>query len=124
MARKVTYEDLEQLQEGQAALQEGQSALAAKVNELQGSLTKSETMLELGFCTLQSQQQVQVQELAAVTNQIQLGQSQQAKEMAEIKELFQQLTSYVEHKVDMVQTELDCTMETKLQDTSDSNLQK
>ena len=47
MARKVTYEDLERLQEGQAALQEGQaaleegqSALAAKVNELQGSLTK------------------------------------------------------------------------------------
>ena len=61
MARKVTYEDLERLQEGQAALQEGQaaleegqSALAAKLNELQGSLTKIETMLELGFQSLDS----------------------------------------------------------------------
>ena len=71
MAWKVTYEDLEQLQEGQAALQEGQSALAAKVNELQGSLTKIETMLELGFCTWQFQKQIQVQELAEMQDHIQ-----------------------------------------------------
>ena len=44
--------------------------------------------------------------------------------MAEIKEQFQELTSNVEHKVNMVQTELDRTMETKLQDASDSNLHK
>ena len=74
-------------------------------------------MLELGVRTSQSQQQVQVRELAAVTDQIQQGWSQQAKEMSEIKELFQQLASNVEHKVNMVQTELDCAMETKLQDT-------
>ena len=43
---KVTYEDLERMQEGQAALADGQSKLAVKVNELQGSLTKIETMLE------------------------------------------------------------------------------
>ena len=64
MAWKVTYEDLEQLQEGQ-------SALAAKVNELQGSLTKIETILELGFHTSQSQQQIQVQELAEMQDHIQ-----------------------------------------------------
>ena len=64
MARKVTYEDLERLQEGQ-------SALAAKVNELQGSLTKIETILELGFHTSQSQQQIQVQELAEMQDHIQ-----------------------------------------------------
>ena len=64
MERKVTYEDLKQLQEGL-------SALAAKVNELQGSLTKIETMLELGFCTSQSQKQIQVQELAEMRNHIQ-----------------------------------------------------
>ena len=59
-----------------------------------------------------------------MTDQLQLGLSQQAKEMAEIKELFQQLASNVEHKVVMVQTELDSTMETKLQDASDSDLHK
>jgi hypothetical protein len=52
-------------------LEEGQSALAAKVNELQGSLTKIETMLELGFCTSQSQKQIQVQELAEMQDHIQ-----------------------------------------------------
>ena len=56
MAQKVTYEDLEGLQEGHAALEEGQSALAAKVNELQGSFTKIETMLELVLQTSQPQQ--------------------------------------------------------------------
>ena len=81
------------MQEGQAALADGQSKLAVKVNELQGSLTKIETMLESALQTSQSQQQVQVQELAAVTDQIQQGRSQQAKEMEEIKELLQQLTS-------------------------------
>ena len=64
MARKVTYEDLKRLQEGQ-------SALAAKVNELQGSLKRIETMLELGYCTSQSQKQIQVQELAEMQDHIQ-----------------------------------------------------
>ena len=64
MARKVTYKDLERLQEGQ-------SALSAKVNELQGCLTKFETMLELGFHTSQSQKQIQVQELAEMQDHIQ-----------------------------------------------------
>ena len=64
MARKNTYEDLKWLQEGQ-------SALAAKVNELQGSLTRIETMLELGFHTSQSQKQIQVQELAEMQDHIQ-----------------------------------------------------
>ena len=78
MAWNVTYEDLKRLQEGQAALwegqaalEEGQSALAAKVNELHWSLTRIETMLELGFHTSQSQKQIQVQELAEMQDHIQ-----------------------------------------------------
>ena len=69
--RKVTYEDLERMQEGQAALADGQSKLTVKVNELEGSLTKIERMLESVMRSSQSQQQVQVQERAAVTDQIQ-----------------------------------------------------
>ena len=41
------------------------------MNELQGSLTKIETILELGFHTSQSQQQIQVQELAEMQDHIQ-----------------------------------------------------
>ena len=66
MARKVTYEDLERLLEGQFAL-------AAKVNERQGSLTKIETILELGFRTSQSQQQVQAQEGSLEGSRVGLG---------------------------------------------------
>ena len=81
MAQKVTYEDLEQLQEGQAALQEGQSALASKLNELQGSLARIETMLELGFRTSQSQNQIQVHEPAEMKDQIQQDIQQIASDM-------------------------------------------
>ena len=53
----------------------------------------------------QSQLQVQVQELAAVTDQIQLGRGQQAKEMAEIKEDVQQISSDMTHKVEEEQVQ-------------------
>ena len=86
MAWKVTYEDLKRLQEGQAALwegqaalEEGQSALAANMAELQGIMSeiKNEikTMMELMVQNLQlsieSQKQIQVQELAEMQDHIQ-----------------------------------------------------
>ena len=40
MAQKVTYEDLERLQEGQAVLAERQSELAANVAELKTVMSK------------------------------------------------------------------------------------
>ena len=120
MARKVTYEDLKRLQEGQAALQEGQaalaegqSALAAKVSELKAEIkTELKTMMELMVLKFQlaieSQKQIQVQELeemkdhiqhelADMTVQLWNSRGQQAKETAEIKEQFQQFNSDVKH---------------------------
>ena len=72
MARKVTYKDLERLQEGQAALAEGQSVLAANVAELKAEIkTELKTMMELLVQNSQSQKQLQVQELAEMQDHIQ-----------------------------------------------------
>ena len=101
MARKVTYEDLERLQEGQFAL-------AAKVNERQGSLTKIETILELVLQTFQSQNQIQVHELGEMKDQIQQDVQQIASDMKHKveEEQVQQFASNLVHNHEQLQMEV------------------
>ena len=103
MARKVTYEDLKRLQKGQ-------SALAAKVIELQGSLTKIETMLELGFCTSQSQKQMQVQEVAEMQDHVEheIAENHEQLPMEVVETINEEISSVANNTAAVVNNSKNC----------------